>query len=185
MKRTIVLLLSTFMWLFTIAQDATVDNSNQFSAGVADEVTFLPPPDMVTKILDVSGLSANFEVRQGKVRNVEASISRKKRLIIYNPEFISDINAISQNKWAAVALFAHEIGHHLNGHTLSRSGSKPHLELEADEFAGFILHKLGATLQESQDVMNYIASVTASKTHPARMDRMEAIERGWEKAGVN
>ena len=38
-----------------------------------------------------------------------------------------------------MTLLAHEVGHHLNGHTIHRGGSTPELELEADEFAGFIL----------------------------------------------
>jgi hypothetical protein len=59
----------------------------------------------------------------------------------------------------------------------------PKIELEADEFAGFVLHKLGATLQESQAVMKFIAKSQASKTHPARHDREEAIKAGWGNAG--
>jgi Zn-dependent protease with chaperone function len=83
-----------------------------------------------------------------------------------------------------MALLAHEVGHHLNGHTLRRGGSKPALELEADEFAGYILGQLGATLQQSQNVMNYIAKDEASSTHPSRSSRMLAIEKGWDKAAV-
>jgi len=48
--------------------------------------------------------------------------------------------------------------------------ANPHIELEADEFAGFVLHKLGATLKESQEVMLYISTNEASKTHPAAMN---------------
>ena len=81
-----------------------------------------------------------------------------------------------------MALLAHEVGHHLNGHTIKRSGSKPALELEADEFAGFVLRKMGASLEQSHEVMKYIARTEASKTHPARASRMIAIENGWNKA---
>ena len=82
-------------------------------------------------------------------------------------------------------MLAHEVGHHLNGHTIRRSGSKPRLELEADEFAGFVLYKLGATLEQSQEVMKYIAGAKPSKTHPARDARMIAIYKGWSKAAQN
>ena len=83
-----------------------------------------------------------------------------------------------------MALLAHEVGHHLNGHTIRKGGSTPELELEADEFAGFILHKLGATLQQSQNVMNYIAKEKESKTHPSKDSRLSAIEKGWNKASL-
>lgn len=137
---------------------------------------------LLSEIMSVVGLTPNFELREAKVNNVEASISHRKRYILYNPEYISWINSVTKDKWAAIALLAHEVGHHLNGHTIRRSGSKPKLELEADEFAGFVLNKLGATLEQSQEVMKHIATIKASKTHPARTSRMMAIQKGWNKA---
>jgi len=137
---------------------------------------------MLLEIMKVVGLQPNFELKEAKVANIEASISHRKRYILYNPAFISWINKTTKDKWAAMALLAHEVGHHLNGHTIKKSGSTPALELEADEFAGFVLHKLGASLEQAQEVMKYIASTEASKTHPARTSRMLAIQNGWSKA---
>jgi uncharacterized protein (TIGR02145 family) len=61
------------------------------------------------------------------------------------------------------------------------------MELEADETAGFILFKLGATLEESQRAMRSTSvSIEGSYTHPPRSQRLEAIRKGWEKArGAN
>ena len=61
------------------------------------------------------------------------------------------------------------------------------MELEADETAGFILYKLGATLEESQRAMRSASvSIEGSYTHPPRAQRLEAIRKGWEKArGAN
>ncbi len=84
-----------------------------------------------------------------------------------------------------MTLLAHEVGHHLNGHTIHRGGSTPVLELEADEFAGFILYKLGATLKQSQNVIYYIAMEKASRTHPSKNSRLSAIEKGWNKASAS
>ena len=137
---------------------------------------------MLSEIMNVVGLQPNFELKEAKVANIEASISHRKRYILYNPAFITWINRATKDKWAAIALLAHEVGHHLNGHTIKKTGSKPTLELEADEFAGFVLHKLGASLEQAQEVMNYIATTKASKTHPSRTSRMLAIENGWSKA---
>lgn len=141
-------------------------------------------PELFLEIIKVTGLQPNFELREAKVLNIEASVSHRKRYILYNPFFITQVNNITKDKWAALALLAHEIGHHLNGHTIRKSGSKPQLELEADEFAGFILYKLGASLQQAQEVMKYIAKTEQSGTHPARSSRMIAIEKGWNTAAI-
>jgi hypothetical protein len=136
---------------------------------------------IVTEIMNVVGLKPNFILKPANVKNLEASVSKHQRYILYNPEFISWVNKTSKNQWTAIALLAHEIGHHLNGHTLKKRGNNQ-LELEADEFAGFVLNKLGASMEQSQRIMNYIAKAQESKTHPARADRMLAIKTGWNKA---
>jgi uncharacterized protein (TIGR02145 family) len=91
--------------------------------------------------------------------------------------------------WETITVLAHEIAHHLNYHLVN-----PHpdatfrsMELEADETAGFILFKLGATLEESQRAMRSASvSIEGSYTHPPRAQRLEAIRKGWEKArGAN
>lgn len=137
---------------------------------------------LLTEIMNVVGLKQNFELKEAKVLNIEASVSHRKRYILYNPAYITWINNVTKSKWAAMALLAHEVGHHLNGHTIRKGGSTPELELEADEFAGFVLRKSGASLEEAQEVMKYIAKTETSKTHPGRSLRMTAIENGWDKA---
>ena len=142
--------------------------------------------EMLQQVVKATGLqSTNFELKEANVLNIEASISHRKRYILYNPTFIASLNKVTKDKWSVMALLAHEVGHHLNGHTIRKGGSTPELELQADEFAGFILHKLGATLQQSQNVMHYIAKTKASGTHPARSSRLLAIEKGWNKASAS
>lgn len=137
---------------------------------------------METEIMKVVGLQPNFILEEGKVDNIEAFISHQKRYILYNQKFIDWINVATNDKWASLALLAHEIGHHLNGHTIRKGESNPGLELEADQFAGFILNRLGASLEQAQAVMQYIATTESSKTHPAKADRMNAIYKGWESS---
>ena len=91
----------------------------------------------------------------------------------------------NMTNWETITILAHEIAHHLNYHLVN-----PHpdatfrsMELEADETAGFILFKLGATLEESQRAMRSASvSIEGSYTHPPRAQRLEAIRKGWEKA---
>jgi hypothetical protein len=175
--------LTTIMlaWLTASFSQSSLQRKNYFIADM-DSLSALPTMEkMLSDIVAVSGLSTSFVIRQGDVENMQASISKKKRVIVYNPEFIRWLYVATHDKWATVTLLAHEVGHHLNGHTIRHGGSRPHVELEADEFAGFILSRLGATLPQAQEVMKYIATKDGSSTHPARDERMEAIERGWSR----
>jgi hypothetical protein len=138
---------------------------------------------VIARILGVVGLKPNFEVRAANVPNAAAVVIKGKRYILYNPKFITAINSASGTNWAGISIIAHEIGHHLNGHTLSNMGSRPDIELEADEFSGFVMNKLGAQLTDAQAALAIAASLKASHTHPARKDRLTAIATGWKNAG--
>ena len=134
------------------------------------------------EIIDIVGLKPNFEVMAAQVDNAAAVVYGGKRYVLYNPTFINALVQKTGNKWAAVSVLAHEIGHHLNGHTVTSSGSNPAIELEADEFSGFVLRKMGASLADAQAAMKVLASQTASRTHPAQYDRLDYIARGWQRA---
>jgi hypothetical protein len=137
---------------------------------------------VISEIVAIVGLKPNFEVRAADIPNAAAVIYRNKRLVLYNPGFTERLNRKAKSNWASVSILAHEIGHHLNGHTLLESGSRPDIELEADEFSGFVLRKMGATLQDAQLAMSIAASVKASHTHPGKASRLAAIAQGWTTA---
>jgi hypothetical protein len=138
---------------------------------------------IIQVIIDVIGLKPNFIVKSANVSNASAVIIRGNRYILYNPSFIESIDNATGNRWASISILAHEIGHHLNGHTLGSTGSTPELELEADEFSGFVLRKLGANLNDAQSAMKIAADIRGSHTHPPRQQRLIAIQTGWEHAG--
>lgn len=134
------------------------------------------------EIIRAVGLKPNFEVMPANVENAAAVVYGGKRYVLYNPTFINALVQKTGNKWAAVSVLAHEIGHHLNGHTVTTSGSHPAIELEADEFSGFVLRKMGASLADAQAAMKILAGQTASRTHPAQHDRLAYIAKGWHSA---
>ena len=134
------------------------------------------------RIIDVVGLRTNFDIRPANIENAAAVVYGGKRYVLYNPTFINNLITTTGTEWAAISVLAHEIGHHLNGHTVSASGSQPTMELEADEFSGYVLRKMGANLSEAQAAMKTLASNRASRTHPAKYDRLTAIEQGWSHA---
>jgi hypothetical protein len=129
-------------------------------------------------IADASGLSTNFKLVAADVPNAAAVIFNNNRYILYNQTFMYNISQ-RINYWASISILAHEVGHHLNGHSLIPSGSRPSLELEADKFSGFVLAKLGASLAEAQSAINALVSETGSSTHPGRTARLAAIANGW------
>jgi len=183
MKRAIVFAALIAVTYVSLAAPIKAGNDRRFPTFTDSLAKAIPQAsEMLSDIMNVTGLQANFELKEANVMNIEASISHHKRYILYNPSFISQINRVTKDKWAAMFLLAHEVGHHLNGHTIMKGGSSPALELEADQFAGFIMYKLGATLDQAQEVMKYIARTDASPTHPGRASRLLAIQAGWNKA---
>ena len=143
--------------------------------------------DVVDRILGQIGLKRNFvvmecpEIENCLAVNLPGGLGQI-RYIIYDTRFLKRIESKTQTDWAAISIMAHEIGHHLNGHTVDGAGSRPEKELEADEFSGFVLYQLGASLVEAQAAMNNLADENKSSTHPAKTDRLAAIEKGWNKA---
>jgi hypothetical protein len=140
------------------------------------------PRDIIGEIIEVVGLKPRFEVRTANIENAAAVIYNGKRYILYNERFLAAINNAVHTDWAGVSILAHEIGHHLNGHTLSRSGSNHADELEADEFSGFVLRKMGASMEDAQAAMKVLSDERSSATHPGRSYRLAAISKGWRNA---
>jgi len=143
---------------------------------------------MVDRIMDYTGLPKNFVVTAGPVPNALAVIMLDKqrvpqRVIAFNPEFISNVtSATGGDAWAPISIMAHEIGHHLSGHTITAGGSRPGIELEADKFSGYVLYKMGAPLADSTKAILAMGSPTEQPTHPARDRRAAAITQGWQEA---
>jgi len=191
-KPTILLLVLTILLRLTLAQNVTAKNTvinSRYAVESSSGSTDLPFFDnsedaekIVERIMNVMGLESNFKIKEARVANVEAKIRHHQRYILFNPDFVNQVNRVTQNKWASIFILAHEVGHHLEGHTLLDISSRPDIELEADQFAGFVLCKMGASLKQAQLAMYYIANVEASKTHPGRADRLVAIQKGWNNA---
>jgi hypothetical protein len=130
-------------------------------------------------IMKFTGLPANFMILEGNVPNALAGIYESTRIIVYNQAFIQKVKYYTNNDWAAISILAHEIGHHLSGHTLDNQGSRPSKELEADLFSGFVLFKMGATLNDATLAVRTIVSENGSYSHPGRSARIAAITKGW------
>ena len=141
------------------------------------------------KILDVTGMSKRFVLKEcNDISNCLATNFKGIRYILYDRDFMDAI-ATRTNSWSSTSILAHEVGHHVNGHTLGTeetlAGSRQ-MELEADEYSGFIMYKLGASLDEAQEAISLISSNKndSFSTHPSKDKRLRAIKIGYNKAKI-
>lgn len=141
----------------------------------------------IEKLLKPIGLKPNFvTVPCDNINNCAAIVwADGLRYIIYDKKFMKSISISANTNWTNLSILAHEIGHHLNGHTLisTNLSETRQEELEADEFSGFILAKLGATLEQAQAAMKNAHHPSCSEdihyTHPCLTKRLAAIEKGY------
>ncbi|MGH8545989.1 MAG: hypothetical protein ACREX3_20670 [Gammaproteobacteria bacterium] len=136
-------------------------------ANVASFASDSEAETVVSRIMTSSGLAPNFVIRAAGVPNAAAVIRGSTRMILYDQFFVRTLRERSGTEWAPISVMAHEIAHHLNGHTLDEGGSRPRLELEADYYSGFVLQKMGATLEQSRAAMDKFGSSEGSATHPS------------------
>lgn len=174
MRKTLYIL--TFLFpAITLCQDSL---STENYAYEPDKVA----KEAVSKIVQYTGLSSNFVVIADKnITTAIAYLKSNKRYIAYNPKFIEKLNNKTATNWAAVSVLAHEIGHHLSGHTLLKNPS-PGNELIADKFSGFILFQMGASLSDAKAALSSIGHELDTTKHPPKQARLEAIQEGWNEA---
>lgn len=135
--------------------------------------------EAVRRIVRYTGLEQNFQILAANVPNAAAVVQGQTRLLLYNQAFMLDVKNTTDPQWGAISIMAHEVGHHLQGHTIQSGGSRPSIELEADKYSGYVLRRMGATLAQARAAMERLGSDTGSATHPARSARLAAITNGW------
>lgn len=153
---------------------------------ICDMLGFQTRPEAqkaVENIVRRSGLKQNFYVMEcPNIDNCFAATRNGERLIVYDAGFMKRINGLTKTDWGAMSVLAHEIGHHLQGHTLKQSGSDPQKELEADEFSGFVMYQMGASLKEAQSAIFMLTTDQDYGTHPPRRKRLSSIAKGYSAA---
>lgn len=172
----------------------TIDQSCGFDKTLIGQKTYTfnsdqEAEDLLEKIMSLTGLPANFEIRAASIDNACAVIKCDNsgncdRYILYSQEFMEQIKDATNTHFSEIAVLAHEIAHHLSGHTLTSGGNNYDMELEADKFAGFMLYKLGASIEETKRSYSNLPS-NGSKTHPPKTARIAAVTNGWFEAKRN
>lgn len=151
----------------------------------------------LNNICNAAGIPNNYVlVNCQNIDNCFAVYRNKTKYILYDLNFLRKIKKfgfteknlpLANTDWQSMTILAHELGHHHLKHLTGNTSNKTlvDLELEADRFAGGVLYKLKANLQQAQSVMhNDFVRVTGSLSHPSRQARLEAIEKGFNEAKV-
>jgi len=139
--------------------------------------------EAVYRIVRHSGLQPVFTVREDlTIASAVAYIKGKERMIAYNPAFMARVMDSTCTNWSAISVLAHEVGHHLLGHTLDPGNVHPGDELACDRYSGFILYAMGATQEEAMATQEVAGDPHGTHRHPPQHARLEAIRQGWQEA---
>ena len=122
----------------------------------------------------------NFQLReQYGINNAYATIIQNRRFIVYDNDFLENLDSYAGTNWASISVLAHEMGHHYYNHVIYSGGSTPPKELEADYFSGYVMARMGASLDQAEAAMNKLGTDQPSATHPRKSDRLNTITKGW------
>lgn len=168
----------------------TVDEINsacEFQGSENTGANVTQAENTVDGILEKIGLFRNFFIEECENINNAIAVTMPadggaiERYILYDQQFFTKVSTTTGTNWGNTSILAHEVGHHLNGHTLNNSGSNHRVELQADEFSGFVLARMGCSLEDAQSAVSNLLPDEASATHPAKQDRLNAIAKGWNR----
>ena len=200
MKKLILLLL--FIPLVSFGQKSNDADALKLCVALQSNnfTTDAEAEDAVNKILSVIGASQKPVLQAcSNINNAVAAVYKGQRYILYDRDFMNSLTAGSNQYWSNMFILAHEVGHHINGHSLDivlyasdiidpkSLEERRKQELEADEFAGFVMAKLGATLKQTSLVMRDIPSISNENdsTHPSKEKRISSVRVGFKKGGSN
>lgn len=165
----------------------------------------------IADLLRTNGLVANFTLaRSNEVEIPFSTLVNGKRYVVLGPKEGDKSSrlkrkAVDDGKYwylMELVMMLHEMGHHVNGHTLDAAGAEQKKqELEADYFSGFMAYKAdvsvsndgirfigiddGFSLEAAKEALNYIASDAGTTTHPPKAQRLKSFEDGWNDAVAN
>ena len=191
--KKLLFILSFLVTLNSYSQNDGLEICFQYQKSLRGFSTDKEAEDALNKILNVIGASRNFLlVPCDEISNALAITYKGERYILYDKSFLNKLEVLS-NDWSSLFVLAHEVGHHINGHTRDFLISdkidsqtfeeRREEELEADEFAGFVLANLGASINDINELFDIIGAKgdDTYSTHPNKDKRIAASKRGYVK----
>ena len=135
----------------------------------------------VQNVLDVLEIQGQLPVYLGPVQNAAAfpATFNSAAHIVYNPHFLNSL--FEQNRYAALSVLAHEVGHHVdNSRFSSNSWSR---ELGADFVAGCALSRMNVSFNDATYALKTMFDVYGSPSHPDTPKRLNAMKSGYQQCG--
>lgn len=166
-------------------QDIVSEDIDNLCLGNQSEAADAEAEMVVDQMMAQMQLKRVFKIRKcSSIQNAIATIQPDENdtpspYILYDPKWLQGMADNSKTDWASIGVLAHEVGHFLLYHALSKKGSNPRWEIDADRFAGKTMAMMGSTLQEAQSMFDNYTLAEDSRTHPARTKRLKAVETGW------
>jgi hypothetical protein len=144
--------------------------------------------DIIDRIFDKVGLKIKFKLlaTPDLGDNMASALidSSMTKCIVIDKLAIARLRRVYNNDWGTIFILAHECAHHLSADKLSYLQERPQDERNADEFAGEILYKLHATLEQTLEALDEIVG-DACEDHAAKKIRLADAEAGWRKAELD
>jgi hypothetical protein len=109
----------------------------------------------------------------GKIQGVP-----KGDYIVYNPTWVREV--IGDDRVQAIALFGHEIAHHLHRDFTGSNVPDIQKETRADQFAGCAVARLGGDWSTLENLFSRLREDIDS-TYPSRLKSLEAAKQGFER----
>lgn len=136
----------------------------------------------VVNIIRETGLAQNFVILPGDVANVKAYIEDNERILEYNPDFMEKMKG--DTNWHGISVLARQIGHHLSNANLEDGKASIDEEIEADKYAGYVLFKMGASLEQALKAMEIVISEDNLGKGISNNSRLASLTKGWNNAKV-
>tara|TARA_B100000401_G_scaffold340222_1_gene238606 strand:+ start:1071 stop:2006 length:936 start_codon:yes stop_codon:yes gene_type:complete len=150
----------------------------RFSTDLSDDIAAYKT---VVNIVRETGLAQNFIILPGDVEKVKAYIEDNERILEYNPDFMENIQ--KKKDWYGISVLARQIGHHLSKHELEGGIPSIQEEIKADESAGFVLFKMGASLGDAIAALeSVIKEDSLQEKVIAKNTRISSLAKGWNNA---
>lgn len=157
--------------------NSSPDDLYAFSSDVAMEAR-------VDSLVGLAGLDRNFVVATANIPKAAAAIVAPNRMLLYSQEDFQETGNRATTNWNHLAVLCHQLSHLLLQHTLTTiPAERKREELEADQFAGTLLHAFGSTLDQSLIVYRSLPARGTARLYPSRAERLVAVEKGWRSLG--
>jgi hypothetical protein len=145
----------------------------------------------IATILQPTGLVTSFTlVNCPNVDNCAAYYKDNIRYILYDKNYLTKLSKLAgEDYYVSLYVLAHEVGHHLLFHSQRKEPNDEEskmMELQADDFAGWVMCKLEASLEQAQLAINVEkdqpdCSAEEYYKHPCKERRLEAIIKGFQR----